>query len=174
MILKHLCILLLKLFHECNQRFHTFLWHCIINTCSHTAYGSVSFQVHKTCCLVASSTNFASISLSPVTKGTFIRERSSWHNGAMEKLAVIKEIVKDLCFLLVAFLHLFQTAHFLQPFENFTAYIDAICSSVYYKGNQHLHVSYRSSMVGVPGRTSSVIRSSRIMAITIPAGPMFF
>ena len=29
-------------------------------------------------------------------------------------------------------------------------------------------------MVGVPGRQSSVIRSSRIIAITTPAGPIFF
>ena len=30
------------------------------------------------------------------------------------------------------------------------------------------------SIVGVPGRTSSVIRSSLMMAITVPAGPTFF
>ena len=33
---------------------------------------------------------------------------------------------------------------------------------------------FHLSMVGVPGRTSSLIRSSLIIEITTPAGPMFF
>ena len=67
----------------------------------------------------------------------------------MEKLAGIKEIVKDLCFLLVAFLHLFQTAHFLQPFENFTAYVDAICIRCIIKGT-----SVCMCLIGKHGRCS--------------------
>ena len=37
-----LCILLLKLLHESNQCFHTFFWHSIVDTCTHTAHCTVS------------------------------------------------------------------------------------------------------------------------------------
>ena len=37
-----LCILLLKLLHESNQCFHTFFWHSVVDTCTHTAHCTVS------------------------------------------------------------------------------------------------------------------------------------
>ena len=44
----------LKLLHESNQLFNTFDRHCVIDTCTHTANGTVALQVHKaglSCCL---------------------------------------------------------------------------------------------------------------------------
>ena len=76
------------------------------------ANGSVAFQVHKTC--LGSLSNEFRIHLFISCYKRNIHKRTVFrNNGAMEKLAGIKEIVKDLCLFLVILFHCLQAAALL-------------------------------------------------------------
>ena len=55
-------------------------------------------------------------------------------DSALEHLALIEEIVKDLCLLFVVCLHAFEAAHLLDPLEHLTADVDAVARRRIVKG----------------------------------------
>ena len=57
----------------------------------------------------------------------YIHKRTGFFfHSTMEQFALIQEIIKNLCFFLIFFFHGLQTTLFFQPFEYFSADIDAI------------------------------------------------
>ena len=101
------------------------LGHGVVDGSAHATNGAVALEVHETSS-AAWATNSASRSLSPVTKGTFIRERlSASVDRGVEELRSVKVVVEDLGLLGVLLVHGRKATVLEQPLEHQAAHVDA-------------------------------------------------
>ena len=152
----------LKFFHESNQFFYAFDGHCIVNAGTHTAYSTVAFQVYKSCfcgCLDKFCIQlFVAGYKRNVHQRTVFFTTVPWNSWLSSRI-----IIENGCFFLIVCFHGFQAAHFLQPFEDLAAHVNAVAVRCVVQGSCICMGLDTSAWWAYTGSTSSVIRSSRIM-----------